>query len=83
MTFEKNRLEITTNHIVDIVDSGFVFTGVPVSDYDEDGNMSWYFKDVEDWEYNAISLKDIAAVRKVGESEYAYIAEDYQLAKAI
>ena len=76
MSYEDAVLEITT------IDNE-VFTGFSLCDDEGEDDMAWCFKDVKGVPYSIIYLKDIATVRKVGESEYAYVAEDYQLAKAI
>ena len=70
------RLEITTKHIEGAAENGFTFTGVSYCIEEADDDLGWVFKDVENWKYSALCFKDIARVRRVGETEYAYIAED-------
>lgn len=70
------RVEIT------VID-GEVFTGCSTyMDESDQDDLGWFFKDVEGVPYNALCLKDIARVRRVGEQEYDYIA-DPKLANAV
>ena len=67
-TINKERLEIETYQYG-------TFTGIPSGIGEGGDDLDCVFKDVENWGYNAIDLKDIARVRRVGETEYAYVAE--------
>ena len=67
-TENKERLEITTHQYG-------TFTAVPTGIGDGDDHLDCTFEDVENWDYNGIYLKDIARVRRIGETDYAYVAE--------
>ena len=69
MAFEDAVLEVTTK-------DGDIFTGQSAGEDLGEENMAWSFKKVQNWEYDGLFLKNIARVRRVGETEYAYIAED-------
>jgi len=64
----KERLEIETYQYG-------TFTGIPGGIGEGGDDLDCVFRDVENWDYSAIDLKDIARVRLVGEVEYAYVAE--------
>ena len=71
MALENARLEITTS-------DGIIFTGVSAGDDQadiDDGIMGWCFMDVDGSKYNVLYLKDIARVRRIGETDYSYVAE--------
>ncbi|MCL1994791.1 MAG: hypothetical protein FWG63_01135 [Defluviitaleaceae bacterium] len=75
MAFEDTRLEVITK-------DGEVFTGLS-ADLDEgDDDLGWSFKHVDGVSYDILYLKDIASVRRVGEVEYAYVANQ-ELVEAV
>ena len=80
-----DRLEITTKQVLGgqmddeifiAAEDGHTFTGISWHLDEAEHDLGWTFRDVEGWEYSGLPLKDIAKVRRVGETEYAYIAEN-------
>jgi len=74
-TINEERLEIVTHQYG-------TFTARPVGVNDGNDDLVCDFDDVENWDYNSIDLKDIASVRRVGEVEYAYVANQ-ELVEAV
>ena len=67
-TVNKERLEIVTNH-------NERFTARPIGVDDGEDDLSCTFRETGEWPYSLIYLKDISSVRRIGETDYAYIAE--------
>ncbi|MCL1996322.1 MAG: hypothetical protein FWG63_08960 [Defluviitaleaceae bacterium] len=74
-TINEERLEIVTT-------DNETFTAIPVGVNDGEDDLACLFTDIENWDYDGLYLKDIASVRRVGEVEYAYVANQ-ELVEAI
>ena len=59
------KLEVVTK-------SGDTFTGISNCPDDGDDHLGWDFAEVEGVSYSFLYLKDIARVRRVGDTEWAW-----------